>query len=66
MYVISNQDLSYIIKFLEMMIANTPKRNNSDFNAVRMATILKKKLETKQPFSLSDVPTELRNFLPKK
>lgn len=66
MYVISNQDRDYIIKYLDLMIQHTPKRNLTEINAVRVAGILKKKLETKQPFSLSDLPTELQKFLPRK
>lgn len=66
MFTISNQDRDYIIKFLDLMIQYTPKRNLTLSNAVRVAGILKKKLETKQPFSLSDIPTELQKFLPRK
>lgn len=66
MYVISNQDRDYIIRFLEMMIANTPRKGLTAINAVRVAGLLKKKLETKQPFSLSELPTDIKNLLAKK
>lgn len=66
MYVISNQDRDYIIKFLDMMRANTPTKNLTAINAVRVAGLLKKKLEMKQPFSLSELPTDIRKFLSQK
>lgn len=54
MYLISNADRDYIIKFLGLMIDNTPRRNLTAINAVRLAGILIKKLEAKQP-----LPTEV-------
>lgn len=66
MFIISNQDRDYIIKFLEVMIAHSPNRTLTEKNTVRLAGLMKKKLEAKQPFSLSDLPKDLRNFLPKK
>lgn len=49
MYLISNSDMEKVIKYLGMMIAHTPRKNLSEINAVRVAGIIKKKLETKQP-----------------
>lgn len=66
MYVISNQDRDYLIKFLDLMIAHTPTQSLTSRNQVRLAGLLKKKLETKQPFSLSELPTDIRSFLSKK
>lgn len=58
--------MEYIIKFLDVMIAHAPKKKLLEMNAVRLAGLLKKKLEAKQPFSLSDLPTDVKNFLSKK
>jgi hypothetical protein len=56
MYTISNQDRDYIIKFLDLMIANTPQTSLRVGNSVRLAGLLKRKLEAKQPLRAADMP----------
>lgn len=63
MYLISNTDRDYIIKYLDMMIANTPQKGLRAVNAVRLAKQLVKKLEAKQP--LTAEATEALKNLPR-
>ena len=49
MYLVSNSDFDYVIKYLGMMIYHTPKHSTQGVNAVRMATLLRRRLEAKQP-----------------
>lgn len=49
MYLISNTDRDYIIKYLGLMIANTTQSDLRAMNAVRLAKQLVNKLEAKQP-----------------
>lgn len=62
MYLISNTDRDYIIKYLELMIDSTPKRDLSTAaNAVRLAKQLVKKLEAKHPLS-AEATAALKNL----
>ncbi len=63
MYLISNTDRDYIIKYLEMMIDHTPQQGLRAVNAVRLAKQLVKKLEAKQP--LPAEATEALKNLPR-
>lgn len=63
MYLISNTDLNYIIKYLRMMIDRTPQNGIRDVNAVRLAKLLVSKLEVKQP--LPAEATEALKNLPR-
>lgn len=63
MYLISNTDRDYIIKYLGMMIENTPRKGLRAANAVRLAKQLVSKLEAKQP--LTAEATEALKNLPK-
>ena len=63
MYLISNTDRDYIIKYLGMMIIHTPQRGLRAANAVRLAKKLVSKLEAKQP--LSAEATEALKNLPR-
>lgn len=63
MFLISNTDRDYIIKYLEMMIAHTPHKGLRAVNAVRLAKQLVKKLEAKQP--LPAEATEALKNLPR-
>lgn len=61
MYLISNSDFEKVKKYLGMMIAHTPRKTLSDINAVRMAGILKVKLEARQPLPTA-VADEIKNL----
>jgi hypothetical protein len=63
MYLISNTDRDYIIKYLGMMIAHTPQNGLRAVNAVRLAKQLVSKLEAKQP--LPAEATEALKNLPR-
>lgn len=49
MYLVSNTDRDYILRFLDLMIRHTPKDSLANVNAVRMATLLRNRLEAKKP-----------------
>lgn len=63
MYLISNSDIQYIIKYLGMMIDNMPRKSTATINAVRMANILRRRLRAKQP--LPKPVEDFINFLSK-
>lgn len=63
MYIISNSDLEYAIKYIELMAETLPDTGLRNTNNVRMARILVKKLRAKQPFAASVLPDDIRRIL---
>lgn len=65
MYTVSNSDMSYIIKYIELMIENTDPNSRSlrTQNDVRMAKNLVEKLKAKQPFSALSLPDDIKKAL---
>ena len=48
MFTVSNQQMEYIIKYIELMIEKTDTAKTTDYNTVRMARILIAKLRAKK------------------
>ena len=65
MYTVSNSDMGYIIKYIELMIENTDPHSRSlrTQNNVRMAKNLVEKLKAKQPFSAFSLPDDIKKTL---
>jgi hypothetical protein len=65
MYTVSNSDMGYIIKYIELMIGNTDTHSHSlrTQNNVRMAKNLVEKLKAKQPFSAFSLPDDIKKAL---
>ena len=66
MFTISNQQMDYIIKYIELMIENTDTAKTTDYNTVRMARILIAKLRAKKPFSTQGLPDDIKRLLASK
>ncbi len=66
MFTISNQQMDYIIKYIELMIEKTDTAKTTDYNTVRMARILIAKLRAKKPFSIQGLPDDIKRLLASK
>lgn len=66
MFTVSNQQMEYIIKYIELMIEKTDTAKTTDYNTVRMARILIAKLRTKKPFSTQGLPDDIKRLLASK
>ena len=66
MFTISNQQMDYIIKYIELMIEKTDAAKTTDYNTVRMARILIAKLRAKKPFSTQGLPDDIKRLLASK
>ena len=66
MFTISNQQMDYIIKYIELMIEKTDTAKTTDYNTVRMARILIAKLRAKKPFSIQGLPDDIKRLLDSK
>lgn len=66
MFTISNQQMDYIIKYIELMIEKTDTAKTTDYNTVRMARILIAKLRAKKPFSTQGLPDDIKRLLASK
>ena len=66
MFTVSNQQMEYIIKYIEMMIERTYTAKTTDYNTVRMARILIAKLRAKKPFSTQGLPDDIKRLLASK
>lgn len=66
MFTISNQQMDYIIKYIELMIEKTDTAKTNDYNTVRMARILIAKLRAKKPFSIQGLPDDIKRLLASK
>lgn len=66
MFTVSNQQMEYIIKYIEMMIERTDTAKTTDYNTVRMARILIAKLRAKKPFSTQGLPDDIKRLLASK
>lgn len=66
MYVISNQQMDYIIKYIELMIERTDTVKTTDYNTVRMARILLNRLRAKKPFTTQGLPDDIKRLLASK
>lgn len=63
MFTVSNQQMEYIIKYIELMIEKTDTAKTTDYNTVRMARILIAKLRAKKPFSTQGLPDDIKRLL---
>lgn len=63
MFTISNQQMDYIIKYIELMIEKTDTAKTTNYNTVRMARILIAKLRAKKPFSTQGLPDNIKRLL---
>ena len=66
MFTVSNQQMEYIIKYIELMIEKTDTAKTTDYNTVRMARILIAKLRAKKPFSTQGSPDDIKRLLDSK
>ncbi len=66
MFTVSNQQMEYIIKYIELMIERTDTAKTTDYNTVRMARILIAKLRAKKPFSTQGLPDDIKRLLASK
>lgn len=66
MFTISNQQMDYIIKYIELMIEKTDTAKTTDYNKVRMARFLIAKLRAKKPFSIQGLPDDIKRLLASK
>lgn len=66
MFTVSNQQMEYIIKYIELMIEKTDTAKTTDYNTVRMARILIAKLRAKKPFSTQGLPDDIKRLLASK
>lgn len=63
MFTVSNQQMEYIIKYIELMIKRTDTAKTTDYNTVRMARILIAKLRAKKPFPTQGLPDDIKRLL---
>lgn len=66
MFTVSNQQMEYIIKYIELMIEKTDTAKTTDYNTVRMARILIAKLRAKKSFSTQGLPDDIKRLLASK
>lgn len=66
MFTVSNQQMEYIIKYIELMIERMDTAKTTDYNTVRMARILIAKLRAKKPFSTQGLPDDIKRLLASK
>lgn len=66
MFTVSNQQMEYIIKYIELMIERTDTAKTTDYNTVRMARILIAKLRAKKSFSPQGLPDDIKRLLASK
>lgn len=66
MFTVSNQQMEYIIKYIELIIERTDTAKTTDYNTVRMARILIAKLRAKKPFSTQGLPDDIKRLLASK
>ena len=66
MFTVSNQQMEYIIKYIELMIEKTDTAKTTDYNTVRMARILIAKLRVNKPFSTQGLPDDIKRLLASK
>ena len=66
MFTVSNQQMEYIIKYIELMIEKTDTAKTTDYNTVRMARILIAKLRAKKPFSTQGLPDDIKRLVASK
>ena len=66
MFTVSNQQMEYIIKYIELMIEKTDTAKTTDYNTVRMARILIAKLRAKKPFSTQGLSDDIKRLLASK
>lgn len=66
MFTVSNQQMEYIIKYIELMIERTDTAKTTDYNTVRMARMLIAKLRAKKPFSTQGLPDDIKRLLASK
>ena len=66
MFTVSNQQMEYIIKYIELMIEKTDTSKTTDYNTVRMARNLIAKLRAKKPFSTQGLPDDIKRLLASK
>lgn len=66
MFTVSNQQMEYIIKYIELMIERTDTAKTTDYNTVRMARILIAKLRAKKSFSTQGLPDDIKRLLASK
>ena len=66
MFTVINQQMEYIIKYIELMIEKTDTAKTTDYNTVRMARILIAKLRAKKPFSTQGLPDDIKRLLASK
>ena len=66
MFTVSNQQMEYIIKYIELMIEKTDTAKTTDYNTVRMARILITKLRAKKPFSTQGLPDDIKRLVASK
>lgn len=66
MFTVSNQQMEYIIKYIELMIERTDTAKTTDYNTVRMARILIVKLRAKKSFSTQGLPDDIKRLLASK
>lgn len=69
MIVISNQQRDDILRYLDLFCEAYKEKGNSStraYNLCRRAGILRRQLMSKEPFSNSDLPEQLKFSRPKK
>lgn len=66
MFTVSNQQMEYIIKYIELMIERTDTAKTTDYNTVRMARILIAKLRAKKSFSTQGLPDDIKRLFASK
>lgn len=66
MFTVSNQQMEYIIKYIELMIERTDTAKITDYNTVRMVRILIAKLRAKKSFSTQGLPDDIKRLLASK
>ena len=66
MFTVSNQQMEYIIKYIELMIEKTDTAKTTDYKTVRMARILIAKLRAKKSFSTQGLPDDIKRLLASK
>lgn len=64
MYIISNEQMTLILECIEFTIQNMEVENSlKNYNKVRLANKLKKRLSVKKSFQLSELSDDVRRFL---
>lgn len=62
MIIISNKQRDDIVRYLDLLCQFLEGNDTRTYNTKRLARILSKKLNSKQPISASELPEQLKKF----